>query len=98
MKNAFVANTATLTPKFVYELKELRVFLYQLLAQAAAHKTLYYVAGIDDFLAGLVAHLPLMEHSHLVYLMRNFVDQYVLNALPMFYPQVPRLSRARTTL
>ena len=28
------------------------------------------------------------EHAHLVLLLRNFVEQYVLNALPMFYPQV----------
>ena len=42
----------------------------------------------DSFIAELTAHLPFMENSHLVLLMRNFVEQYVLNALPMFYPQV----------
>lgn len=39
------ANSTSLTPKFVYELKELRVFLYQLLAQAAVHKALFYCPG-----------------------------------------------------
>lgn len=38
----------------------------------------------------LTSHLPLMENTHLVLLMRNFVEQYVLNALPMFYPQVSK--------
>lgn len=36
----------------------------------------------------LTAYLPYMDNAHLVLLMRNFVEQYVLNALPMFYPQV----------
>ncbi len=64
------------------------MFLYQLLAQAAAHKTLFYCPGYEGFITDLTAHLPLMENTHLVLLMRNFVETYVLNALPMFYPQV----------
>lgn len=47
-----------------------------------------YEQGYDGFIEKLTAYLPLMDNSHLVLLMRNFVEQYVLNALPMFYPQV----------
>jgi hypothetical protein len=88
MRLSVTTSAVALTPKFAFELKELRIFLYQLLAQAAAHKSLYYAPGVDAFMSELTAHLPLMENAHLVLLMRNFVEQYVLNALPMFFPQV----------
>lgn len=42
MKLSPSATANALSPKFAYELRELRIFLYQLLAQAAAHKSLYF--------------------------------------------------------
>lgn len=84
------ATANALSPKFGFELRELRIFLYQLLAQAAAHKSLYFCPGYEGFMDQLTAYLPFMDNSHLVQLMRNFVEQYVLNALPMFYPHVSK--------
>ena len=91
MRLSATSAATALTPRYSYELKELRIFLYQLLAQAATHKALYYCQGFPEFMTELAAHLPFMENAHLVLLFRNFLEQYVLNAMPMFYDQVAKI-------
>ena len=47
-----------------------------------------YILGHDIFINELMAHLPLMENTHLVMLMRNFIEPYILNTLPMYYEKL----------
>ena len=85
---AAAAADSSTVGKIAVEIKELRIFLYQILAQAASHKALYFHAEHGTFLQALSNDIPLMENAHVTILMRNLLEPYLLNALPMFYQDI----------
>ncbi len=90
------ANSSTVTTQLMnthnyklhYELRETRIFLYQLLAQAATHKILFLYEGTRTFLDEVVKSLEYMDNAHLLLFCKYFMEPFILNAVPSSYAYV----------
>ena len=69
-------------------LERCRQQLYHLLGQSCQHIAFYTSSQRQVFLRELISSAKYMENSHLCYLLRRFVEPFVLHAPPCYYSDV----------
>ena len=70
-----------------HEVREIRVLLYLILAQASIHKVIYLCEEHTTFISSLCEDFNYLDNAHLSAFTRLFLQPYLLNALPVLKHQ-----------